>query len=706
MRPPGFNQPNPQVSRPNQGYNANQGYNVNRNVNQTSQVNLGANSGLSQQAQAYQVPSAPAPVTYSRFEAYTKANDATLNNLQKNLNDFKKEQQDFQNEQRNFQNMMLNMFQKQMGNNNTSSSGTLPSLISITNLGNEVTKDNGATGAQRPSTSLPEKLGDPGQFLIPCDFSELKCKALADLGASINLMPFSVYTKLGLPALQSTRMTLELANCSLCVPKGIARDVLVPVGKFTFPADFVVVDFECNYQVPLILGRPFLRTARVLIDVHGEELVIRDGLERIVFKPDGSQDNESIHMMDVYDDRVKDVCEPESNDDSATSAIVDEFESLLGDIIKQKEELKGISDPVARRKACFLDKFKITNQGRVIHSPKKATISAISHIFPNNNFEDSFTMGNEDLNVIPNKELDKEILIPIPRESKIGKDCDFPSCDDFQSFKTFSNPLFEKEDDFPSRNDESILKEEVHKETLKSYLNSLFENDEENISIEVSKQISPKVNSEPSSEFLPKDDCDSDDDLFEIDSNNDEWKRILYGEDFERMNVDSDKIKDFDKTSSNVFKSLSDELEPGGSSHVERNDLDFHVGDVLFSTINEDKIFKPGIFDKDAFNDDKSSKELAPSKALLTLNVFDPPHPPLMSFNVTKAFFGFTFSLLKIFSKKFSGFWKLHGSILWKDKAIPTISIDGLQSSLHKWENSYLLSLFFIELTSILLARP
>ncbi|GJY03051.1 reverse transcriptase domain-containing protein [Tanacetum coccineum] len=206
---------------------------------------------------------------------------------------------------------------------------------------------------------LPEKLGDPGQFLIPCNFSELKCKALADLGASINLMPFSVYTKLGLPALQSTRMTLELANCSLCVPKGIARDVLVPVGKFTFPADFVVVDFECNYQVPLILGRPFLRTARVLIDVHGEELVIRDGLERIVFKPDGSQDNESIHMMDVYDDRVKDVCEPESNDESTTSAIVDEFESLLGDIIKQKEELKGISDPVARRKACFLDKFKI-----------------------------------------------------------------------------------------------------------------------------------------------------------------------------------------------------------------------------------------------------------------------------------------------------------------------------------------------------------
>ncbi|GJR93668.1 hypothetical protein Tco_0265842 [Tanacetum coccineum] len=121
-----------------------------------------------------------------------------------------------------------------------------------------------------------------------------------------------------------------------------------------------------------------------------------------------------------------------------------------------------------------------------------------------------------------------------------------------------------------------------------------------------------------------------------------------------------------------------------------------------YSTGSEDKVFKPGIFDNDAFKD-KSSKELAPSKALLTLNVFDPLHPPLMDFHVTKAFSGFTFSLLKLFSKKFfepgiknatfSGFWKLHGSKLWKDKAIPTISIDGLQSSLHKVGNLLSLSL-------------
>nr|GEW17770.1 reverse transcriptase domain-containing protein [Tanacetum cinerariifolium] len=115
---------------------------------------------------------------------------------------------------------------------------------------------------------LPEKLGDPEKFLIPCGFSELKCKALADLGASINLMPLSVWKKLGLPELISTCMTLELANRAICTPAGIARDVFVPVGKFTFPADFVIVDYESDPRVPIILGRPFLRTARALIDVH------------------------------------------------------------------------------------------------------------------------------------------------------------------------------------------------------------------------------------------------------------------------------------------------------------------------------------------------------------------------------------------------------------------------------------------------------
>nr|GEY65432.1 hypothetical protein [Tanacetum cinerariifolium] len=154
---------------------------------------------------------------------------------------------------------------------------------------------------------LPEKLGDPRKFLIPCGFSGLKCKALANLGASINLMPLSVYKKLGLPDLIPTRMTLELANRAICTPDGITRDVFVPVGKFTFPVDFVVVDYESDPRVPLILGRPFLRTARALIDVHGEEMILRDGDERLTLnmKHDTAiysnhPHRESVNLINIF----------------------------------------------------------------------------------------------------------------------------------------------------------------------------------------------------------------------------------------------------------------------------------------------------------------------------------------------------------------------------------------------------------------------
>nr|GEV61047.1 reverse transcriptase domain-containing protein [Tanacetum cinerariifolium] len=163
---------------------------------------------------------------------------------------------------------------------------------------------------------LPEKLGDPGKFLIPYGFSELKCKALADLGASINLIPLSVWKKLGLPEIISTRMTLKLANQTICTPAGIARDVFVPVGKFTFLADFVIVDYESDPRVPLILGRPFLRTALPLINVHQEEMILRDGDERLTLNmrhDTSSYSNqphkESINMINIYNDSYEDYLE-------------------------------------------------------------------------------------------------------------------------------------------------------------------------------------------------------------------------------------------------------------------------------------------------------------------------------------------------------------------------------------------------------------
>nr|GEV05179.1 reverse transcriptase domain-containing protein [Tanacetum cinerariifolium] len=132
---------------------------------------------------------------------------------------------------------------------------------------------------------LPEKLGDPGKFLIPCDFPELEeCLALADLGASINLMPLFVWKKLSLLELTPTRMTLELANRSVAYSVSVAEDVFVKVVKIYFPANFVVVDYDVDPLVPLILERPFLRMARALIDVYGEELTLRVNDEAITFK--------------------------------------------------------------------------------------------------------------------------------------------------------------------------------------------------------------------------------------------------------------------------------------------------------------------------------------------------------------------------------------------------------------------------------------
>ncbi|GKF35542.1 reverse transcriptase domain-containing protein, partial [Tanacetum coccineum] len=152
---------------------------------------------------------------------------------------------------------------------------------------------------------FPEKLGDPGRFLIPCDFPEMdECLALADLGAIINLMPLSIWEKVNLPDLTKTRMILELADRTISTPTGIAEDVFVKVGTFFFPADFVVIDYVVDPRVPLILERPLLRTARALIDVHGEEMTICHDDQSVTFKVGDTStfsynNTESVNRVDV-----------------------------------------------------------------------------------------------------------------------------------------------------------------------------------------------------------------------------------------------------------------------------------------------------------------------------------------------------------------------------------------------------------------------
>ncbi|XP_022877041.1 uncharacterized protein LOC111395291 [Olea europaea var. sylvestris] len=131
---------------------------------------------------------------------------------------------------------------------------------------------------------LPPKLKDPGSFTIPCSIgNSMFERVLCDLGASINLMPLSVFRKLGLGEARPTAISLQLADRSIKHPREIIEDVLVKVDKFILPADFLILDMEEDREIPIILGRPFLATGRALIDVERGELRLRVQEEEVTF---------------------------------------------------------------------------------------------------------------------------------------------------------------------------------------------------------------------------------------------------------------------------------------------------------------------------------------------------------------------------------------------------------------------------------------
>ncbi|GJW10724.1 reverse transcriptase domain-containing protein [Tanacetum coccineum] len=177
---------------------------------------------------------------------------------------------------------------------------------------------------------VPPKLGDPRSFLIPCNFNKIFfCNALADLGASINLMPYSFYAKLSLKTLKPTKMSVRLADRSFQYPVRIAENMLVEVGKFTFLADFVILEMEEDSKVPLILGRPFLHTADAVIQVKDKQLNLGVGTKRIIFNIDSA-------MKHSY-----------SNDDTCFSIdvineiLVEDFDALLDEGSKILYSVKG-----------------------------------------------------------------------------------------------------------------------------------------------------------------------------------------------------------------------------------------------------------------------------------------------------------------------------------------------------------------------------
>nr|GFA39477.1 reverse transcriptase domain-containing protein [Tanacetum cinerariifolium] len=456
MRPPGFNQPNQQNNQNNQSRY--QGNNFNPNHIQ----NRGNNQGVvyqnsPQQALTYQQN----PVTNNKFKAYTKANDANMNNLQLKFGNFQRNQQDFQKsfekKQDDFQMMMMSFMQNLHNNKSSSlsslSSNTIPNpkneAKAITTRSGisydgppipppvvekepEATKDTelpSTENIQPPSVQVHEKdkepidkpfvvpktktnfpyplrlakeklrekddilaakfmeifrdlhfelsfadalvhmpkfapmfkkllnnkdkliqltktplnencsavvlkkllkkLGDPGRFLIPCDFLKFdNCLVLADLRASINLMPLSIWKELRLPTLNDTKMVLELADRTISKPTGVAENVFVKVRKFYFPADIVVLDFIANPRVLLILGRPFLSTTQALIDVYEGEIILR-------------HEEQSLTLKCVANGNSTSYYDPIVSNSSSTLTLFDESDFLL---LKEVDAFIAIND--------------------------------------------------------------------------------------------------------------------------------------------------------------------------------------------------------------------------------------------------------------------------------------------------------------------------------------------------------------------------
>ncbi|GJY59304.1 reverse transcriptase domain-containing protein [Tanacetum coccineum] len=270
--PPGFAQPNVQnnQTRYNQGYNQDRGnYQGNQN---------------------YQAPIQQSQVAPSNeLSNYKKINEANMKAMQNQINNMKNElrnemktliQTSMSNQTNELKNMMASFFQ--MNTASSLSSGSLPSNT-VANPRGDLKAITTRSGVSYDGPPIPLPFYSPPKVVerVP---ELVECLALADLGTSINLMPLSIWEKLSLPELTPTQMILELTNRSTTRLTRIAEDVFVKVGKFHFSVDFVVVDYIVDPRVPLILGRPFLRTTRDLIDVYDEELTLRVDDEAITFK--------------------------------------------------------------------------------------------------------------------------------------------------------------------------------------------------------------------------------------------------------------------------------------------------------------------------------------------------------------------------------------------------------------------------------------
>ncbi|GKC94888.1 reverse transcriptase domain-containing protein [Tanacetum coccineum] len=482
---------------------------------------------------------------------------------------------------------------------------------------------------------VPEKLEDPRKFLIPCALQELnRTSALADSGASINLLPHSIYKQLGLEALTPTRMTLELANRSITHPMGIAEDVVVRVDGFTFLADFVVVNFEPDPRVPIILGRPFLRTAKALIDLYEETLTLRVGKEELVYYADKSEKNKNkhfVHAISVIDFSKDDLTYP------ADFVVVDYVPDEQIPLILGRPFLR-----TARALIDVYDEKLILRDGN-----ESLTLNMQSEKSKLNGIQKVESINMIDIFNVPNyigfKDLFAQTFSGSTTNSLHPSSSPVKTSDNFEKFTDELAPL----DSLPPGDDVSILKKNLQEDTFRIISNPLFEFDESfrssnvnplfeenNKDVEIKSSSSITLTSPEASEledYLEKDSIPPGIDLtipttLEVLSSN-PTSPTLTGE----KDLKKDLTISFDSTTTSILPHpLLDSDSPFTA--------ELSASVTLNSLRNEDKIFKPGILvyhairDKNLVTLEKNLKENISSGTLLIFKepsfLLPPPEPP------------------------------------------------------------------------------
>ncbi|GJT25975.1 putative reverse transcriptase, RNA-dependent DNA polymerase [Tanacetum coccineum] len=153
---------------------------------------------------------------------------------------------------------------------------------------------------------LPLKETDPKSFILPCTIgNHSMSNALADLGAGISVMPYSLFKRLGLGSLKPIKMTIEMADRSMQSPKGIKENVLVKISKFMFHVDFIILVIMEDENIPIILGRPMLAIAHTKIDVYGKKISLGVGQDQVVFKINKKESPASISPICVINEYAK-----------------------------------------------------------------------------------------------------------------------------------------------------------------------------------------------------------------------------------------------------------------------------------------------------------------------------------------------------------------------------------------------------------------